>query len=40
MKQGFDEEVADEIVSRHMEGARAPVYYERLGYADFVDLDD
>lgn len=36
-KLGFDPEVADEIVERHQIGARAPVYYERL---DFADLDD
>lgn len=40
INQGIDPEVADEIVTRHMEGARAPVYYERIGFADFVDLDD
>lgn len=34
---GFDPEVADEIVERHQAGAQAPVYYERL---DFADLDD
>jgi hypothetical protein len=34
---GFDPEVADEIVERHQLGSRAPVYYERL---DFADLDD
>jgi hypothetical protein len=38
IKLGFDPEVADEIVERHQVGtARAPVYYERL---DFADLDD
>jgi hypothetical protein len=34
---GFDPEVADEIVERHLIGTRGPVYYERL---DFADLDD
>lgn len=34
---GFDPEVADEIVERHQAGAKAPVYYERL---DFAELDD
>jgi hypothetical protein len=37
IKLGFDAEVADEIVERHQIGTRAPVYYERL---DFADLDD
>jgi hypothetical protein len=34
---GFDPEVADEIVERHLIGTPGPVYYERL---DFADLDD
>lgn len=37
IKLGFDPEVADEIVERHQSGTRAPIYYERL---DFADLDD
>jgi len=37
IKLGFDAEVADEIVERHQTGVQAPVYYERL---DFADLDD
>ncbi len=37
IKLGFDPEVADEIVERHQIGTRAPVYYERL---DFADMDD
>ena len=37
MKLGFDEEVADEIVERHQTGSQAPVYYERL---DFAELDE
>jgi hypothetical protein len=38
IRLGFDPEVADEIVERHQLGAnQAPVYYERL---DFADLDD
>jgi hypothetical protein len=37
MRLGFDAEVADEIVERHQAGTHAPVYYERL---DFADLDD
>lgn len=37
IKLGFDEEVAEEIVEHHQAGSRAPVYYERL---DFADLDD
>ena len=36
IKLGFDPEVADEIVERHIIG-RGPVYYERL---DFADMDD
>ena len=34
---GFDPEVADEIVELHQAGPKAPVYYERL---DFADIDD
>ena len=37
IRLGFDPEVADEIVERHQIGAHAPLYYERL---DFADLDD
>ena len=37
IRLGFDAEVADEIVERHQIGTQAPVYYERL---DFADLDD
>jgi hypothetical protein len=37
VRLGFDPEVADEIVERHQIGSQAPVYYERL---DFADLDD
>jgi hypothetical protein len=37
IRLGFDAEVADEIVERHQTGVQAPVYYERL---DFADLDD
>jgi len=37
VKLGFAPEVADEIVDRHLTGSQAPVYYERL---DFADLDD
>ena len=37
IRLGFDPEVADEIVERHQLGSKAPVYYERL---DFADLDD
>jgi hypothetical protein len=37
IRLGFDPEVADEIVERHQIGTQAPVYYERL---DFADLDD
>ena len=37
IRLGFDPEVADEIVERHQTGAQAPLYYERL---DFADLDD
>jgi hypothetical protein len=37
IRLGFDPEVADEIVERYQAGAQAPVYYERL---DFADLDD
>ena len=37
IRLGFDPEVADEIVERHQMGTQAPVYYERL---DFADLDD
>jgi hypothetical protein len=38
IRLGFDPEVADEIVERHQLGSsQAPVYYERL---DFADLDD
>ena len=37
IKLGFDPEVADQIVERHQSGTRAPIYYERL---DFADLDD
>jgi hypothetical protein len=40
MKLGFDAEVADEIVERHQSGSRAPVYYERLDFADMDDDDD
>jgi hypothetical protein len=37
IRLGFDPEVADEIVERHQLGTKAPVYYERL---DFADLDE
>ena len=37
IRLGFDAEVADEIVERHQTGTQAPVYYERL---DFADLDE
>ena len=39
VRLGFAPEVADEIVERYQTGtqAPAPVYYERL---DFADLDD
>jgi hypothetical protein len=37
IRLGFDPEVADEIVERHQLGTQAPVYYERL---DFAELDD
>jgi hypothetical protein len=37
IRLGFDPEVADEIVERHQIGTQAPVYYERL---DFAELDD
>ena len=37
IRLGFDPEVADEIVERHLTGTQTPVYYERL---DFADLDD
>lgn len=37
IRLGFDPEVADEIVERHQIGAHAPLYYERL---DFADLDE
>ena len=37
IRLGFDAEVADEIVERHLIGTQAPVYYERL---DFAELDD
>ncbi len=40
MKLGFDAEVADEIVERHQTGSRAPVYYERLDFADMDDDDE
>ena len=34
---GFDPEIADEIVQKHQTGTDAPVYYERL---DFAELDE
>ena len=34
MGLGFSEEAADEIVERYQTGLQAPVYYERLGFAD------
>jgi len=37
IRLGFDPEVADEIVERHQMGIQAPVYYERLDFADFDD---
>jgi L-lysine 2,3-aminomutase len=37
IRLGFDPEVADEIVERHQMGVQAPVYYERLDFADFDD---
>lgn len=40
IRLGFDPEVADEIVERHQLGARTPVYYESLNFADFNDSDD
>lgn len=36
---GFAPEVADEIVERHQIGTKAPVYYERLDFADLDDID-
>lgn len=44
IRLGFDPEVADEIVERHQIGTQAPVYYERLDFADLeeepIDPDD
>jgi hypothetical protein len=40
IKLGFDEEVADEIVERHLVGTKAPVYYETLHFADLDDKND
>jgi hypothetical protein len=40
IKLGFDAEVADEIVERHLAGTRTPVYYERLDFADLDDIDE
>ncbi|HEX3082559.1 MAG TPA: hypothetical protein VHQ86_04865 [Candidatus Saccharimonadia bacterium] len=37
---GFDPEIADEIVLKHQTGVDAPVYYERLDFAELDDLDD
>lgn len=34
---GFGPEVADEIVELHLAGPKAPVYYERLSFADLDD---
>ena len=40
IRLGFDPEVADEIVERHQMGTQAPVYYERLDFADLDDIPD
>src|SRR5262249_39038593 len=37
IRLGFDPEVADAIVERNQIGEQAPLYYERL---DFADLDE
>jgi hypothetical protein len=40
VRLGFDQEVADEIVERHQIGTQAPVYYERLDFADFDEEEE
>jgi hypothetical protein len=32
VRLGFDPEIADELVERHLSGTKAPVYYESLGF--------
>jgi hypothetical protein len=41
VKMGFDQEIAEEIVTRYQIGQHAPVYYERIdGFADDFDDDE